>query len=283
MTTVETVTGRTREYYELGHSDWELERLKRQATLLDPITRVFYREAGIAEGMRVLDIGCGAGCAALVLAGLVGESGAVIGIDRAPAAVASAVERVRKLGKRNISFCVAEVGEIENESFDAVAGRYVLLFNPERAEMVKVARRLTRSGGVIVFHEPDFSHIKGHPSNPPAPLYDRAMGLIVETLSGCGSNPYMALGLYRAFTKAGLEPTLALRATITGPTDLYGPIDRQTEVLVSMGPVMREFGLVELAEIEDLASVQARAKEEARALGSVIIGPLEIGAWARVP
>jgi hypothetical protein len=74
-----------------------------------------------------------------------------------------------------------------------------------------------------------------------------------------------------------------LRATITGPTDLYGPIDRQTEVLVSMGPVMREFGLVELAEIEDLASVQARAKEEARALGSVIIGPLEIGAWARVP
>jgi SAM-dependent methyltransferase len=159
--------------------------------------------------MRVLDIGCGAGCAALVLAGLVGESGAVIGIDRAPAAVASAVERVRKLGKRNISFCVAEVGEIENESFDAVAGRYVLLFNPERAEMVKVARRLTRSGGVIVFHEPDFSHIKGHPSNPPAPLYDRAMGLIVETLSGCGSNPYMALGLYRAFTKAGLEPTRA--------------------------------------------------------------------------
>jgi transposase len=109
MTIAETTTGRTREYYELGHSDWELERLKRQATLLDPFTRQFYREAGIAEGMKVLGIGCGAGCAALVLAELVGESGSVLGIDRAPAAVASAAERARKLDKRNISFCVAEV------------------------------------------------------------------------------------------------------------------------------------------------------------------------------
>jgi ubiquinone/menaquinone biosynthesis C-methylase UbiE len=229
MTIAETTTGRTREYYELGHSDWELERLKRQATLLDPFTRQFYREAGIAEGMKVLGIGCGAGCAAL-LAELVGESGSVLGIDRAPAAVASAAERARKLDKRNISFCVAEVNDIKNETFDAVAGRYVLLFNLDRAEMVRAARRLTRPGGIIVFHEPDFGHVR-RASNPPAPLYDRVMNLIVETLSGCGSDPYMALGLYRAFTKAGLEPTLSLRASITGPTDLYGPVDRQTEVL----------------------------------------------------
>ena len=72
--------------------------------------------------MKVLDIGCGAGCAALVLAELVGESGSVIGIDRAPAAVASAAERARKLDKRNISFCGAEVNDIKNETFDAVAG-----------------------------------------------------------------------------------------------------------------------------------------------------------------
>ena len=282
MTIAETTAGRTREYYELGHSDWELERLKRQATLLDPFTRQFYREAGIAEGMKVLDIGCGAGCAALVLAELVGESGSVIGIDRAPGAVASAAERARKLDKRNISFCVAEVKDIKNETFDAVAGRYVLLFNLDRAEMVRAARRLTRPGGIIVFHEPDFSHVM-HASNPPAPLYDRAMNLIVETLSRCGSDPYMALGLYRAFTQAGLEPTLSLRASITGPTDLYGPVDRQTEVLASMGPVMRELGLVKPGEIDDPKNSQRRAREEVRALGSVLIGSLEIGAWVRVP
>jgi hypothetical protein len=86
----------------------------------------------------------------------------------------------------------------------------------------------------------------------------------------------------RAFTEAGLEPTLSLRASITGPTDIYGPVDRQTEVLASMRPVIRELGLVELGEIDDLENFQTHAREEARALGSVVIGPLEIGAWARV-
>ena len=32
---------RTHEY-ELGHTDWELERLRRQAELVDPFTRQFY-------------------------------------------------------------------------------------------------------------------------------------------------------------------------------------------------------------------------------------------------
>ena len=39
--------------YVLGHSDQELERLSSQALLIEPITRRFFREAGIGEGMRV--------------------------------------------------------------------------------------------------------------------------------------------------------------------------------------------------------------------------------------
>jgi hypothetical protein len=50
-----------------------------------------------------------------------------------------------------------------------------------------------------------------------------------------------------------------------------------------MGPVMRELGLVEPGEIDDPKNFQSHAREEARALGSVVIGPLEIGAWARAP
>ena len=39
---------RTHEY-ELGHSAWELERLRRQAELVDPFTLQFYRDAGIRK------------------------------------------------------------------------------------------------------------------------------------------------------------------------------------------------------------------------------------------
>ena len=58
--TMTEATARTHEY-EFWHSDWELERLRRQAELVAPITLQFYRDAGIAKGMRVLDVGCGAG------------------------------------------------------------------------------------------------------------------------------------------------------------------------------------------------------------------------------
>ena len=67
--------------YVLGHSERELERLRLQAQLIDPITRQFLIEAGIAPGMRVLDVGCGAGDVALLAADLVGPTGQVVGVD----------------------------------------------------------------------------------------------------------------------------------------------------------------------------------------------------------
>jgi hypothetical protein len=62
--------------YVLGHSEVELKRLATQARLIDPITRRFLVSAGIREGMRVLDGGSDVGDIAILLAGLVGQSGA---------------------------------------------------------------------------------------------------------------------------------------------------------------------------------------------------------------
>ncbi len=79
--------------YALGHSAQELERLRIQARLIDPITRRFFLEAGLGPGMRVLDIGSGAGDVAFLAAELVGVTGEVVGTDRAAKAVAAARER----------------------------------------------------------------------------------------------------------------------------------------------------------------------------------------------
>jgi ubiquinone/menaquinone biosynthesis C-methylase UbiE len=76
--------------YVLGHSGRELERLRRQAQLVNPITRQYLVEAGIEAGMHVLDVGSGAGDVAFLAAELVGPSGQVVGVDRSPDALALA-------------------------------------------------------------------------------------------------------------------------------------------------------------------------------------------------
>jgi len=45
--------------YVLGQSDHEYERLILQARILRPYTEKFFRAAGLAPGMRVLDVGFG--------------------------------------------------------------------------------------------------------------------------------------------------------------------------------------------------------------------------------
>ena len=139
--------------YALGHSDEELERLSVQSRFVAPITRRFFQEAGIGAGMRVLDVGSGAGDVAFLAADLVGETGEVIGTDKATAALATAKQRAAAKGLRNVSFRAGDPTEIAfDRPFDAVVGRYVLLFQADPAGMVRaLIKQHLRPGGLIVF------------------------------------------------------------------------------------------------------------------------------------
>src|SRR5437899_2256732 len=142
--------------YVLGHSDREIERLRVQALLVDPITRRFMREGGVGPGMRVLDVGSGAGDVAFLAAELVGDAGEVIGVDRAPTALAVARERAPGKSLRNVSFVEGDPANMTfDRPFDAVVGRYVLLFQQDPGTMLRKVAAHLRPGGVVVFHEPD--------------------------------------------------------------------------------------------------------------------------------
>ena len=59
--------------YILGRSPGETRRLVLQDQLYRPLTRHLFVTAGIGPGMKVLDVGSGAGDVALLLAELVGN------------------------------------------------------------------------------------------------------------------------------------------------------------------------------------------------------------------
>ncbi len=63
--------------YVLGHSDYELGRLGRQAMLLDATTREYLATAGLEPGMRVLDVGSGPGDVAFLASELTMPGGEV--------------------------------------------------------------------------------------------------------------------------------------------------------------------------------------------------------------
>jgi 2-polyprenyl-3-methyl-5-hydroxy-6-metoxy-1,4-benzoquinol methylase len=120
--------------YVLGHSDLEIERLQLQASLIDGITSRLIRECGIAPGMDVLDIGCGAGDVSMLVADAVGPSGKVVAFDREPRAIETARIRAQKRGYRNIEFVVTSDEEWPKHApFDAAIGRYIL---PHQADPV---------------------------------------------------------------------------------------------------------------------------------------------------
>src|SRR6185436_1350038 len=148
--------------------------LSLQASILNPLSDQLLRRAGLAAGLRVLDIGCGVGELSMVAARLVGRRGRVTGIDIDEGALALAAARAREHGLDHIDFAHSDVGTYRTDaSYDAVIGRHILIHTPDPRVVVGLAHSLLNPGGVAVFQEYDFSVV--HRPFPAVPLYERVM------------------------------------------------------------------------------------------------------------
>jgi SAM-dependent methyltransferase len=265
--------------YALGHSDAELDRLAVQARLVDPITRGFFRDAGIVPGMRVLDVGSGVGDVAFLAAGLVGDTGEVVGVDRAPAALVTARERADAMSLRHVSFREGDPADMAFEQpFDAVVGRYVLMFQREPTTMLKKLVAHLRPGGIVVFHEPDWNSAR---SFPPVPTYDRCCRWIVDTLRLSGADPRMGIKLHATFVAAGLPPpSMRLESVIGGGANSSDQVHFKTDLARTLVPEMERLSVATAREV-DAQTLAERVLNEIIGSASVIVGRSEIGAWSR--
>jgi SAM-dependent methyltransferase len=230
--------------------------------------------------MRVLDVGSGAGDVAFLAAELVGPSGEITGVDLSPTAVAAAKTGAKRRLQTNVSPYLGDPAYMVFEQpFDAIVGRYVLMFSPDPVSMLKSIARHLRPGGVIVFHEPDWTGARSH---PPSPTYENCHKCIVRTFLKVGTNPYMGLTLYAAFLAAGLPaPTMGLQALIGGDASELDGLDLLADLAITMAPVMEQEGVTTIAELAP-DTLYRRMRAEAIASGSVAVGRSEIGAWTQV-
>jgi SAM-dependent methyltransferase len=270
--------------YVLGSSEEELARLARQARILDEFTEPLLRQAGIGPGMRVLDVGCGAGDVAFLVAGLVGPGGRVIGVDRAAEALESAGRRARETGRDNVAFVQGDLGaealDVGDGPFDAVTGRAVLYVLRDPVATLRGLARRVRPGGLLVFHEPDFS-----PTGlawPPSPLWRTIGRWFRELQQKAGLDSQMGLKLHAAFVQAGL-PAPQLRHDVGidgGPGSPY--YDWIASTCRSILPGLVGMGVATAEEV-GVDTLAARLRAEVVAGGGVLMTMPFIGAWTRTP
>jgi ubiquinone/menaquinone biosynthesis C-methylase UbiE len=140
--------------YWLERTDTETRRLIRQAGYYNAFTRRTLAEAGVAPGMRILDVGSSAGDVALLAAELVGPTGGVVGVDVNATGLDVARERARSAGFANVAFVAGDAREAALDGdFDAVVGRLVLMYLRDPAQALHAFTRRLRPGGIVAFQE----------------------------------------------------------------------------------------------------------------------------------
>ena len=186
-----------------GIGEKELDRLEAQGAAIAPATRMILAEAGIRPGMRVLDIGCGAGDVTFVAAGLVGPDGSVVGVDRSPDALARARLRAGQRGLTQVQFIEGDIHDpAPGGPFDAIVERAALWLVPDPAVVLRQQATVLRPGGLVVPIEVDLSMMRWLPEFP---LGTQIKSWLVEAGARAGM---VMLGprLWAIVEQAGLRP-----------------------------------------------------------------------------
>lgn len=265
--------------YSLGHSETEVQRLVDQGELYRPLTERVFKAAGIRSGMRLLDVGCGAGDVSFLAAAMVGDGGSVVGIDAAPAAVEIARSRAQAMRIPNASFVCAGLDALEFDTpFDAVVGRMILMHRPDPALAVRQAAAQVRKGGLIAFHELDFS-LRIASSWPLVSLLEKCIGWMVQAEERSGVHMDVGKKLHQVFVAAGLpKPQMQLERVI-GSQCARAYVQIMAELVRTLLPKIEAFGIATAQEI-GMETLAQRIQAGLEAVDAVVITAPLVGAWS---
>ena len=230
--------------YVMTHTDTERRRLALQASIINPVTNRFLRDAGIAGGMHVLDFGCGVGDVSLIAGRLVGSHGSVTGIDIDEEALAIATARAKEEGLDHVRFVQADLGNFEAESqYDAVTARHILIHTPDPVALIRRARGFVHPGGILAFQEYDLSF--SAPQFDDLPTWLTCGKAIAALFERAGLPGRAGALLYSWFLEAGLPvPECRLEYLVEGgESSLF--YEWLAETMRSLMPKMLALGIVQ--------------------------------------
>lgn len=105
----------------------------------------------LRAGEHVVDVGCGSGLDSLIAAGMVGDSGRVIGVDMTPEMLAKAESSAQRAALTNVEFRrgFAEALPVEDRWADVVISNGVVNLFPDKFAGFQEIARVLKPGGRV--------------------------------------------------------------------------------------------------------------------------------------
>jgi SAM-dependent methyltransferase len=277
--------GMNRESYPFRSSEAERQRLIVQDALMAASTQRLFEKAGIASGLRVLDIGSGSGDVAFLAARLVGSRGTVIGIDRDPAQVAFAARRAEAAGLTHVRFMTGDFRDVQiSPPVDAIVGRLVLMYAADPLDALRRALRNLRAGGVIALQESVIDYDGPVLIEPADCLAAKVVEWFRAGFEHVGVHARMGMRLFGLMRAAGLHPSTEIDMSVPIQQGPDGALFRILTALVrSQLPAIVASGITTEAAI-DVDTLEQRLIADAPPSGVVGYFNLgHVGVWARKP
>lgn len=266
--------------YIFEHSMQETEQLQLQARALLPATRSFLEKAGVTAGLKVLDVGSGAGDVALLAADLVGPSGLVVGIERNPHILETARARAESAGAAHLSFREGDLVNLKIEiQFDALIGRYILQHLQEPATALQHLVQYVRPGGIVAFLEADLTHLGT--SVPSIPLFEQVGRWVREAFRCSGVDNQAGLRLYHTFLEAGLPAPQIECASFVGGGASWPWTELIAGRVRSLLPILLQHRIATEEEI-DINTLASRLRSALVSQRAVAMAPDLVAAWTQL-
>jgi arsenite methyltransferase len=156
------------------------------------------RQLNLANGERVLDIGCGPGYLCESMGELVGHRGAVVGIDISTDLIALCN---RRRPAAWLSYAIGDATEIDQAdgSFDVVACTQVAEYVPDPDRVLAETYRVLRPGGRTIFMATDWDGVVWHSENP------QRMALVMKSWEAHCSHPRLPRSMAHRLVNAGFR------------------------------------------------------------------------------
>ena len=158
--------------------DFEGERLQLLQQTLDPLTIRRFERLGVQKGWRCLEVGAGGGSVARWLAKQVGSQGKVVATDIETRLLDKTHEPNLEMRRHDIL-----VDDLEQEYYDLVHTRAVLMHLADPVQAVKKMAAAVRPGGWLFLEEFDWISFGAvDTESPAAQTFNQKMETLAKTL-----------------------------------------------------------------------------------------------------